>query len=306
MKSVAEILESSPPSNVEAEQVEAFVADLTAKVESVLEGWDRHEAPLRVTKTAIHVMGECPRKWTAPNEYELNVALARGQVVDEGARTLSVSTLVPGDSSWEYAVTMPLLERDARLAEFVEGLDAKDRYDFHQDVSTRLDELKTRLGSIANHDVLPQHSMVAEVVPGVLLSAKPDFVTRRPLRSVIELKSGKGRGVQEELAFYALVDLLHSGRMPDLGIGVTLGPPSNVFAMNSEDLLELGAKLVVETLWRFRAVDEAVVQGRPTPVAPGAVCGWCPLRITCPDVDEDAPVFDDWKTPDETRSEEPW
>ena len=244
---------------------------------------------------------------TASDRFVMNLPVARGTIVDEAARMLAVSTRVPGDSSWEYVVTTPLLESNAQLSEFIEGLDPQHAAELRTDVETRCASLKQRLGNLSEIDVLPQPSMLVEIVDDVWLSAKPDFVTREPARAVIELKAGKGRRIVDELGFYALVDLLHSGSAPDAGIGLVIDEPSRVISMPMEDLLPVARKRIVESLWRFRRIDEAVSTGKPTPVSPGEVCGWCPLRDTCGDVDETVPVYDDDPDyPDQEPEGEPW
>ena len=306
MKSVEEVLRTTERCAIDQSYVDGFISGLRGEVAEVLEGWDRPDQPLRVTKYAIQVMEDCPRKLTATSDFKMTLPLARGRIVDEAARMLSVSTNVPWKSSWEYAVTVPLMEHDTELAQFIEDLDPQHANELRNDVEARCESLKSELGSLSEVDVLPQPSMLANIVNDVWLSAKPDFLTRHPVRAVIELKSGKGRRIVDELAFYALVDLLHSGKVPDVGIGVTLDEPSRVIAMPVEDLLPVARTRVVEALWRLRRIDEAVAAGEPTPATPGEVCGWCPLRETCSDVDDTVPVYEAGASSDQPLEEEPW
>ena len=82
METVEQALHDAQHCSIEQEQIDQFVSDLRRDVGEVLDGWDRPDEPLRVTKHAIQLVEECPRKLTASDRFVMNLPVARGTIVD--------------------------------------------------------------------------------------------------------------------------------------------------------------------------------------------------------------------------------
>ncbi len=64
------------------------------------------------------------------------------------------------------------------------------------------------MGDLTEFTVISQNRTTVELAADVVVSARPDLVVMAAERVLVEVKSGKGYGIAEELAFYALVETL--------------------------------------------------------------------------------------------------
>jgi len=152
------------------------------------------------------------------------------------------------------------------------------------------------------------------------LSLGPGVMAHRIVAAVIdtecvlvEVKSGKGYGIADELAFYALVETLCGGAAPAIVVGLTLVPSATLHPLPVDaDLLARAANRVVETVQLCREVDESIAARRWPRTFPGPHCGFCDLAERCPDI-PDEQLFEahqraahDMDDEGDAVEEEPW
>ena len=144
------------------------------------------------------------------------------------------------------------------------------------------------MGDLTEFTVISQNWTTVELAAGVVVSGRPDLVVMAAERVLVEVKSGKGYGIVDELAFYALVEALCGHSAPAVVAGLTLVPSATIHPLRVDaDLLARAVERVVETAQLCREVDESIAARRWPRTFPGPHCGFCDLAERCPDIPDE-------------------
>ena len=226
----------------------------------------------------------------------MNEPLAVGRVIDVAASAIAVAPDTPHETNaavsvtetWNDAIAAPLRHEDAELQEWYEAQSSADQLEHDRIVATRCNELKRAMGDLTAFTVISQNWTTVELAADVVVSARPDLVVAAAECVLVEVKSGKGYGIADELAFYALVETLCGGTAPAVVAGLTLVPSATLHPLPVDaDLLARAADRVVETARLCREVDESMAARRWPRTFPGPHCGFCDLAERCPDIPDD-------------------
>ena len=183
--------------------------------------------------------------------------------------------------TWNDAIAAPLRHEDLELQEWYEAQSSADQLEHDRIVATRCEELKRAMGDLTAFTVISQNWTTVELAADVVVSARPDLVVMAAERVLVEVKSGKGYGIADELAFYALVETLCGGAAPAVVAGLTLLPSATLHPLPVDaDLLARAAERVVDTARLCREVDESIAARRWPRTSSGPHCGFCDLAAT--------------------------
>ena len=295
--SLQELVVAAVPTAINEQQISDLRDDLNGYMEEALAGWDRPEGPLRITKDRLRRSLTCTAQLMGGGSAALNEHLAIGRVVDVAASVLALAPAAPHEriedgqqvpGTWCHAISEPLRTEDPDLREWYEALSAESKREHDETVEARCEELKRGIGNLTDFTVISQNWTIVDLAADVLLSAKPDLVVSGPERIIVEIKSGKGFGIDNELAFYALVDALSQGTAPSVIAGVSLLPSTVVTSQAVDlDLLQGAADRVVQAVRRCRIVDESVAKDRWPLTSSGRHCVICDLSERCPDIPDE-------------------
>ena len=293
-KNLQEVVESAAPTAISEQEISGLRADLNGELEEALAGWDRPEGPLRITKDRLRRSLTCTAQLMGGGPVPMNEHLAVGRVVDVAASVLALAPAAPHEriengqqvpGTWRHAIAEPLRTEDLDFREWYEVLSAESRREHDESVEARCEELKRAIGNLTDFKVISQIRTIVDLAADVVLSGRPDLVLLGPARVIVEIKSGKRFGIDDELAFYALVDALSQGTAPSVIAGVSLLPTTTVTSHPVDlDLLQQSASRVVQAVRRCRAVDESVAKGQWPLTSPGHHCAFCDLAQRCPDI----------------------
>ncbi|MCY3960579.1 MAG: PD-(D/E)XK nuclease family protein [bacterium] len=295
--SLQELVVAAVPTAISEQQISNLRDDLNGKLEEALTGWDRPEGPLRITKDRLRRSMTCTAQLMGGGPAALNEHLAIGRVVDVAASVLALAPAAPHEriengqqvpGTWRHAIAEPLRTEDLDLKEWYEALSAGGKRDYDETVEARCEELKRAIGNLTEFTVISQSRTIIDLAADVVLSGRPDLVVLGPERVIVEIKSGKGFGIDDELAFYALVDALSQGAAPSVIVGVSLLPSTAVTpqAVNL-DLLQRTADRVMQAVRRCRTVDESVAKNRWPLTSSGRHCLICDHAERCPDIPDE-------------------
>ena len=318
---VQELVEEAEPADVTEEEILELRAELDRALTEVLSGWDRPDGSLRITKDRLRRGGTCPAQLIGGGSAPMNEHLAVGRVIDVAASAIAIAPDTPHETNdgavsvmetWHDAIAAPLRHEDPELQEWYEAQSPADQLEHNRNVATRCEELKRSIGDLTRFTVISQNWTTVELAADVIVSARPDLVVMAAECVLVEVKSGKGYGIVDELAFYALVETLCGDAAPAVVAGLTLVPSATLhpLAVNA-DLLGRAADRVVETAQLCREVDESIAARRWPRTFPGPPCAFCDLAERCPDIPDEhlfeaqqrtAPDIDDG----DAMEEEPW
>ena len=319
---VQELVEEAEPADVTEEEILELRAGLDRALTEELSGWDRPSGLLRITKDRLRRGRTCPAQLIGGGSAPMNEHLAVGRVIDVAASVIAVAPDTPhgasGDAvsvteTWHDAIAAPLRAEDPELEEWYAALSPGQQLEHNSNVAERCEELKRSMGDLTEFTVISQNRTTVELAADVVVSARPDLVVMAAERVLVEVKSGKGYGIAEELAFYALVETLCGGAAPAVVAGLTLVPSATIHPLRVDaDLLGRAAERVVETAQLCREVDESFAARRWPRTFPGLHCGFCDLAERCPDI-PDEHLFEaqqraahDIDDDDDAMEEEPW
>ena len=251
----------------------------------------------------------------------MNEHLALGRVIDVAALALAIAPDTPHETgedgrsvteTWSTAVAVPLRVEDPELEAWYAALSPGQHLEHDRLVAARCEELKGSIGDLTSFTVISQNWTTVDLAADVVLSGRPDLVVVAGERIVVEIKSGKGYGITDELAFYALAETLCEGAAPAVVAGLSLVPSATVHSLPVDiDLLWWAADRVVETARWCREVDESLTAGQWPRTSSGPHCAFCDLAERCPDIPEEhlegarlraIPDLDDV----DSLREEPW
>lgn len=251
----------------------------------------------------------------------MNEQLAVGRVIDVAASAIAIAPDTPHGTNgravsvtetWHDAIAAPLRIEDPELQEWYAALPPGQQLEHNRNVAARCDELKRSMGNLTEFTVISQNWTAVELAAGVVVSARPDLVVMASQRVLVEVKSGKGYGIADELAFYALVETLCKGAAPAVVAGLTLVPSATLHPLPVDaELLGLAADRVVETAQLCREVDESIAARRWPHTFAGPHCGFCDLAERCPDIPDEHLFEAQQRTADidddgDAMEEEPW
>lgn len=292
-----ELVEAVTPTDISAQEILDLRAGLSRDLEEALSGWDRPEGPLRITKDRLRRSQTCTAQLLGGGDALLNESIALGRVVDVAASVMAVTPHAPHErikngqpasGTWHHAIAEPLRVEDPELGEWYEALGEKQQREHDALVEARCEQLNGAVGDLTAFPVISQNRAIVDLAPHVVLSTQPDLVVLGRGRVIVEVKSGKGYGIESELSFYALVEALCEGTAPSLAVGVSLVPSTVLHSLAIDvDLLYQTANRVVQTARRCRVVDESTVAKRWPSTSPGRHCVICDLAEQCPDVPEE-------------------
>lgn len=292
-----EVVGTALPTDISEQEVLGLRADLNGDLEEVLAGWDRPEGPLRITKNRLRRSLDCNAQLLGGGPAPLNEYIALGRVVDVAASVVAVAPDAPHErsvngqqtpGSWHHAIAEPLRKEDPEFREWYEALTPGQRREHDEVVEARCGELKRSIGDLSEFTVISQNWTIVDLAADVVLSSRPDLVVLGSERIIVEVKSGKGYGIADELAFYALADTLSGGAAPPVVAGVSLVPSATIHTFPVDmDLLSRASDRVVETVRRCRAVDEATAAKRWPLTSSGTHCAFCDLAERCPDIPDE-------------------
>ena len=248
----------------------------------VLDGWALPDGTVvSATKGGLATALRCERSLGAPRDGLPGEALIRGTIIDEAASALSISPEFPFGQSWKGALIDPIRDEDQGVAQFWDSLTSEEQNAFVREVSQRCDSLVDILGDFASHKAIAQPSMKSVLVDGrIELRACPDFVSYLA-QALIELKAGKGFGVNDDLAFYALVDVLTPTPMSAVGISVATDRDPIIEVTPASELVARGIALLADGLQAMRRIDEAVASNQLPSATAGGHCAWCTSLSNC-------------------------
>ena len=316
-----ELVKTVTPTDISEQEILDLRAELNGDLEEVLAGWDRPEGPLRITKNRLRRSSVCNAQLLGGGPAPLNEYIALGRVVDVAASVVAVAPDAPHErsdnsqrtpGSWHHAIAEPLRIEDPKFREWYEALTPVQRREHDELVESRCGELKRSIGDLSEFTVISQNWTIIDLAADVVLSSRPDLVVLGNERIIVEVKSGKGYGIADELAFYALADALSGGAAPPVVAGVTLLPSATIHTFPVDmDLLSRAADRVVETVRRCRAVDEATAAKRWPLTSSGSHCAFCDIAEQCPDIPDEHLVEARLKASRENDDfelieEEPW
>ena len=296
-KNLQELVESATPTSISIQDVLNLCADLNHHLRQALTGWDRPGDHLRITKDRIKRSQACNAQLLGGGPVPINEHLALGRVVDVAAPTIATAPDTPhrygndGQSlpgAWGAAIAEPLRIEDLDLREWYEALSVESRKEHDEAVEIRCEELKRAIGDLSSFTVVSQNWTIVDLAADVVLSGKPDLVVLGAERVIVEVKSGKGFGIDDELAFYSLIDTLSQGTAPSAIVGVSLLPSPKITSHAVDlDILQRAADRVVQTARRCRAVDESIAKNRWPLTSSGRHCVICDLAERCPDIPDE-------------------
>ena len=292
-----EVVETAVPTAISEREISDLRAGLNSELEETLAGWDRPGDPLKITKDRLRRGQACNAQLLGGGPVPMNEHIALGRVVDAAAPTIATAPDTPHrysksgqplQGAWGHAIAEPLRVEDPELGDWYHALSTLHKKDHDQLVETRCEGLKGSIGDLRSFTVVSQNLTFVDLAADVVLSARPDLIVLGTERIVVEVKSGKGHGIGDELAFYALVESLSAGVAPALVVGISLLPLPNTFSLPVNiELLDRAASLVVNTARRCRAVDESVAAARWPLTTTGLHCTFCDLAEQCPDISDE-------------------
>lgn len=318
---IQELVEEAEAADVTEEEIVELRAELDRALAEELSGWNRPDGSLRITKDRLRRGRTCPAQLIGGGSVPMNEPLAVGCVIDVAAAAIAVAPDTPHETNeamsvtetWNDAIAVPLRHEDPELREWYEAQSSADQLEHDRTVATRCEELKRAMGYLTAFTVISQNWTTVELAADVVVSARPDLVVMAAERVLVEVKSGKGYGIADELAFYALVETLCGGATPAVVAGLTLVPSATLHPLSVDaDLLARAADRVVETVQLCREVDESIAARRWPRTFPGPHCGFCDLAERCPDI-PDEQLFEahqraahDMDDEGDAMEEEPW
>ena len=291
---VQELVEETEPADVTEEEIVELRGGLDGALTEELSGWDRPEGPLRITKDRLRRGRTCPAQLIGGGSAPMNEHLAMGCVIDVAASAIAVAPSTPHETSngvvsvmetWHDAISAPLRAEDPELQEWYATLTPGQQLEHDRNIGARCEELKRSMGDLTEFTVISQNQTTVELAADVAVSARPDLVVVADARALVEVKSGKGYGIADELAFYALVDTLGERAAPAIVAGLTLVPSATVHSLPVDiDLLWRAADRVVDTARWCREVDESLVARQWPRTSSGPHCVFCDLAERCPSI----------------------
>ena len=294
---IRELVEEAEPADVTEQEIAELRAGLDLALTEALSGWDRPDGPLRITKDRLRRGGTCPAQLVGGGSAPMNEHLAVGRVIDVAAAAIAVAPDTPHETNghavsvmetWNDAIAAPLRHEDLELQEWYEAQSSADQLEHDRIVATRCEELKRAMDDLTAFTVISQNWTTVELAADVIVSARPDLVVMAAESVLVEVKSGKGYGIADELAFYALVETLCGRAAPAVVAGLTLVPSATLHPLPVDaDLLAWAADRVVEAAQLCREVDESTAAGRWPRTFPGPHCGFCDLAERCPDIPDE-------------------
>ena len=294
---IRELVEEAKPAGVTDQEIAELRAELDRALTEGLSGWDRPDGSLRITKDRLRRGGTCPAQLIGGGSASMNEHLAVGRVIDVAASAIAVAPDTPHETqndavsvmeTWHHAIAAPLRNEDPELQEWYEAQSPAHQLEHDKDIATRCEELKRSMGDLSTFTVISQNWTTVELAADVVVSARPDLVVMAAECVLVEVKSGKGYGISDELAFYALVETLCGSAAPAVVVGLTLVPSATLHPLPVDaDLLAWAAGRVVETAQLCRQVDESIAARRWPRTFPGPHCGFCDLAERCPDIPDE-------------------
>lgn len=292
-----EVVETAAPTAISEREISDLRAGLTSELEEALVGWERPENPLRITKDRLRRSLTCAAQLLGGGAVPLNEFIAVGRVVDVAASVVAIAPAAPHEKvengrrvpgTWYHAIAEPLRVEDPDLRDWYEALAAEVRREHDETIESRCEELKIAIGDLSAFTVISQNWTIVDLAGDVVLSSRPDLIVLGNGRVVVEIKSGKGYGIENELAFYALADALSQGTSPSVIAKVSLLPSTVVSSQTVDlDLLQQAADRVVQTARRCRAVDESIAMNRWPLTSSGPHCVICDLTERCPNIPDE-------------------
>ena len=233
---IRELVEEAEPADVTEQEISELRAGLALALTEALSGWDRPDGPLRITKDRLRRGGTCPAQLIGGGSAPMNEHMAVGLLIDVAASAIAVAPDTPHETNdavsvtetWNSAIAAPLRHEDLELQEWYEAQSSADQLEHDRIVATRCEELKRAMGDLTAFTVISQNWTTVELAADVVVSARPDLVVMAAERVLVEVKSGKGYGIADELAFYALVETLCGGAAPAVVTGLTLVPSATL------------------------------------------------------------------------------
>lgn len=322
VNTVQELVQEAEPADVTEEEIHELRAGLDSALTEELSGWDRPDGLLRITKDRLRRGRTCPAQLVGGGSAPMNEHLAVGRVIDVAASVIAVAPNAPhggnGDAvsvteTWHDAIAAPLRAEDPEFEEWYEALSPGQQLKHNRNVAARCEELKRSMGDLTEFTVISQNRTTVELSARVVATARPDLVVMAAERVLVEVKSGKGYGIADELAFYALIETLGGGGAPAVVAGLTLLPSGTLHPLPVDsDLLGRAADRVVETVRLCREVDESMAARRWPRTSTGPHCVFCDLAERCPNI-PDEHLFEaqqraahDIDDDGEPHGEEPW
>ena len=290
---IQELVEEAEAADVTEEEIVELRAELDRALAEELSGWNRPDGSLRITKDRLRRGRTCPAQLIGGGSVPMNKHLAVGRVIDVAASAVAVAPGTPHEpngavsvtETWNDAIAAPLRHEDPELQEWYEAQSSADQLEHDKNVATRCEELKRSMGDLTEFTVISQNQTTVELAADVAVSARPDLVVVADARALVEVKSGKGYGIADELAFYALVDTLCGGIAPAVVAGLTLVPSAAVHSLPVDvDLLWRAADRVVDTARWCREVDESLAARQWPRTSSGPHCVFCDLAERCPSI----------------------
>ena len=294
---IQELVEEAEPTDVTEQEIAELRAGLDRALREALSGWDRPDGSLRITKDRLRRGRTCPAQLIGGGSVPMNEPLAVGRVVDVAAAAIAVAPDAPHENNdhavsvtetWNDAIAAPLRYEDPELQEWYEAQSSADQLEHDRNVAMRCEKLKRSMGDLTAFTVISQNRTTVELAADVVVSARPDLVVAAAERVLVEVKSGKGYGIADELAFYALVETLCGGAAPATVAGLTLVPSGTLHPLPVDtDLLARAADRVVDAARLCREVDESITARRWPRTSSGPHCGFCDLAERCPDIPDE-------------------
>ena len=282
---IQELVEEAEPADITEEEIVELRAGFDRALTEELSRWDRPDGLLRITKDRLRRGRTCPAQLIGRGSTPMNEHLAVGRVIDVAASAIAVAPDTPHETTWHDAIAAPLRQEDPELQEWYEAQSPADQLEHDRNVATRCEDLKRSMGDLTAFTVISQNSTTVGLAADVVLSARPDLVVLGPERVVVEIKSGKGHGVTDELHFYALVETVCAGVAPAMTVGVSLTPSVTIRSLTVNlELLHQAADQVVTTARLCREVDESIAARRRLRTSTGPHCGFCDRAERCPDI----------------------